>query len=75
MANDNASGLVTGLIIGVVVGAAAGLLLAPKSGKENRQYLVDRYNNIMQRIREKRRSGRTEEQAESEVRAELARDS
>ena len=72
MSNDNSNGLVTGLIIGLAVGAAAGLLLAPKSGKENRQYLVDRYNSIMRRIKAKRQSGKSEEEAESEVRAEIA---
>ncbi|MBM3941702.1 MAG: YtxH domain-containing protein [SAR202 cluster bacterium] len=30
-----------GLITGAVIGAVAGLLLAPKSGKETREMLVD----------------------------------
>ena len=74
MDNGNSSGgLIAGLVIGIVVGGAAGLLLSPKSGKENREYLVDKYNDIMQRIREKRRGGKSEEQAEAEVRSELSR--
>ena len=35
------SNLLVGLIGGVIVGAAAAMLLAPKSGKENRQIVKE----------------------------------
>ena len=37
---------VTGLIAGTVVGAVAGLLLAPKSGKETRKILRDKAGTL-----------------------------
>jgi len=40
MAKSNT--FITGLIAGAVVGAVAGVLLAPKSGKETRQLLRER---------------------------------
>jgi gas vesicle protein len=38
--------LFTGLIAGVAVGAVAGLLLAPKPGRESRQFVASRSNGI-----------------------------
>ena len=38
--------LVTGLIAGVAVGAVAGLLFAPKPGKESRQIVARRASGI-----------------------------
>ena len=34
--------LITGLVAGAIVGTAAGLLLAPKSGKENRKMVGEK---------------------------------
>jgi gas vesicle protein len=73
--NEDTRNLLIGLGIGAVVGVAAGMLLAPKSGKENREYIVGRYNDIIRRIREKRHAGRSQEQAEAEVEAEISRES
>lgn len=39
--NNNGSGSLLGFILGAAVGAIAGLLLAPKSGKELREDLRD----------------------------------
>ncbi len=41
--------LVTGLIAGVAVGAVAGLLFAPKPGKESRQMVAIRTSGIRQK--------------------------
>lgn len=38
--------LVTGLIVGAAVGAVAGLLFAPKPGKESRQMVVSRSRGV-----------------------------
>ena len=38
--------LVTGIIAGAAVGAAAGLLLAPNSGKVNRRFAVSKASSI-----------------------------
>ena len=38
--------LFTGLIAGVVAGAVASLLLAPKTGKETRQFVVARAGEV-----------------------------
>jgi|ETNmetMinimDraft_2_1059921.scaffolds.fasta_scaffold215416_1 gas vesicle protein len=38
--------LVAGLVMGAAVGAAAGLLLAPKPGKEARQVVASRLGNF-----------------------------
>jgi len=58
--------LFTGLIAGVVVGAAAGLLLAPKTGKESRQIVVARAGEVRGKagqyatsVREKMRGGQS----------------
>ncbi len=40
--------LLGGVICGALVGAAAGMLLAPKSGEDTRQYLQDRLDEIRQ---------------------------
>ena len=38
--------LVAGLVVGAAVGAAAGLLLAPKPGKEARNVVASRLDNL-----------------------------
>ncbi len=42
--NGNYSGLWKGLMVGSVLGAAAGILLAPRSGKELRSEIKERTN-------------------------------
>ncbi len=38
--------LITGLVAGAIVGTVAGLLLAPKSGKENRKMVGEKASKI-----------------------------
>ena len=38
----NGKKLVTGLVAGAIVGTVAGMLLAPKSGKENRKMVAEK---------------------------------
>ena len=63
---------VTGLIAGAVVGAIAGLLVAPKPGKETRQIVVTRAEELRSKagdyvttLRQKVRKGSTVEIEES----------
>jgi gas vesicle protein len=46
MANDGNKKLIIGAAIGAVAGAAAGILLAPKSGKETRKMIGDKAKEI-----------------------------
>ncbi|MEJ7652049.1 MAG: YtxH domain-containing protein [Chloroflexia bacterium] len=39
---DSSSGVISGLLLGLAIGAAAGLLRAPKSGRQLRKDLTDR---------------------------------
>ncbi len=41
--------LITGLVAGAIVGTAAGLLLAPKSGKDNRKMVGEKAAKIRSR--------------------------
>ena len=41
-----------GAILGTLVGAAAGLLLAPKSGKETREDIVDAFNDTVDTVKD-----------------------
>ena len=41
--------MVTGLVAGAVVGSIAGLLLAPRSGKENRKMVGEKASKIKSR--------------------------
>ena len=67
--------LFTGLIAGAVVGAVAGLLLAPKTGKETRQIVVARAGEVRRKaaqyataVRERMRRGPNgEESADNHV--------
>lgn len=43
--------LTTGLVAGAIVGTVAGLLLAPKSGKENRKMVGEKAGKIRSRIK------------------------
>ena len=49
---ERTSILVTGLIAGLVVGAVAGLLFAPRIGKETRRLLVTQADTLWQRAGE-----------------------
>jgi gas vesicle protein len=52
MKRSNGSGMtMTGLALGFLLGAATALLVAPNSGKENRDLLSNRINNIKGRVR------------------------
>ena len=42
--------MVTGLIAGAAMGAVAGLLFAPKSGKECRQIVAARANKLRNKV-------------------------
>lgn len=52
--NERKSGLNLGtLALGVIAGAVAGVLLSPKSGKENREALSDNLHKIKDTLAEK----------------------
>ena len=70
--------LFTGLIAGVVVGAVAGLLLAPKTGKESRQIVVARAGEVRgmagqyaTSVRERMRRGQHEEESSDDQVSEI----
>ena len=70
--------LVTGLIAGAVVGAVAGLLLAPKTGKEAREIVVARAGEARQKagqyatsLRERIRRGQSDEESSDEQRTSV----
>ena len=46
--------LATGLVLGTVAGVAAGMLVAPKTGKENRHLIKERLGTIQGRLRKLR---------------------
>ncbi len=48
----NGKKLMTGLVAGALVGAVAGMLLAPKSGKENRKMVGEKAGKIRNRTGE-----------------------
>jgi gas vesicle protein len=52
MSRDNAAGDVIFFLLGAAVGAAAGVLLAPKSGKETREQLGDWLKERRERSKE-----------------------
>ena len=61
---DAKSTFIAGLIAGALGGAAAALLLAPKQGRETREIIIDRANQVRGRtadqiasIRERSRRG------------------
>ena len=53
--------LVTGLVAGALVGAAAGILLAPKSGKETRKMVGEKAGKAMGNVGQKFGKGRGSE--------------
>ncbi len=46
----DARSLWIGILAGAVIGAAAGLLLAPMSGRETREMIGERYNDIKDKV-------------------------
>ena len=44
--------LVKGLVVGGLIGAAMGILFAPKSGKETRQDIVDKADELLAKAKE-----------------------
>ena len=54
-----------GLGTGVIIGTAAGLLLAPKTGKETRQIFADRSKTIRRRAMGERGADAIEARTES----------
>jgi gas vesicle protein len=49
---DRTKNMVIGVGIGTAVGAAAGILFAPKSGKETRQIIADRTSEAVVNLKE-----------------------
>ena len=49
---DNGKRLVTGLVAGAILGSIAGMLLAPKSDKENRKMVGEKASKIRSRTGE-----------------------
>lgn len=58
---ERSNKLVTGLIAGAMVGTVAGLLLAPKPGKQIRQMLAARADQYAGILRRKAGKGKTRE--------------
>ncbi|NTU72754.1 YtxH domain-containing protein [Candidatus Roizmanbacteria bacterium] len=52
-----------GLLIGAVAGAVAGILFAPKSGKENREMMAQKAREMKDKFQEKWESGEIQEKA------------
>ena len=50
MAEDNSGEKLIWFVAGVAVGAAAGILLAPKSGREIRRYITERTSEGRDRL-------------------------
>ena len=63
-------GLVNGLLIGGLIGAAIGILFAPKSGKETRQDIADKADELLVKAREeyKKAAVKSKEAYEAAVR-------
>jgi len=45
---NNSGGVFIALLAGLAIGAVLGVLFAPKSGKDTRNYLVDRGEKLME---------------------------
>jgi gas vesicle protein len=50
--NNGESGSATWFIVGALVGVTAGMLLAPKSGRETREMIADQARNWQERARD-----------------------
>ena len=59
----NKAGLIaTGIVIGAIAGVVAGLLLAPKSGKETRGMIKERFDAIRESLRRSKAGNVAEEE-------------
>jgi len=63
MRNNDLSSMITGVAIGLGIGAALGILFAPQSGEDTREYLLgaakdrfddtkDRFSDVTDRVRD-----------------------
>lgn len=50
--NNHDNRFITGTLLGGILGGAAGLLMAPKSGKELREDLIDSYDKLTETTRD-----------------------
>ena len=60
-----------GLIGGVIVGALAGLMFAPRPGKETRHFVRQKAGSYMGNMRQRVRRGRTQESSNGQVPATI----
>jgi gas vesicle protein len=51
---ERRNGIILGLALGMLVGSIASLMLAPQSGRENRETLRDRIDWVRDRVRRNR---------------------
>jgi gas vesicle protein len=56
MNQGNGNGMIAALSMGFLLGAATALLVAPKTGKENREVLSEQINRIIDLVRGDRNS-------------------
>jgi gas vesicle protein len=50
MTSERCSGQVLSFLLGAVAGAATALLLSPRSGRETREYIADRGNEVSETV-------------------------
>jgi gas vesicle protein len=53
MAGAGVGGLFLGIVIGAVAGGLAALLLAPRSGRETRQYIKERASDAQEMVQQR----------------------
>jgi gas vesicle protein len=53
MNKDNCIGFGIGIVTGAVIGGVVALLFAPKSGKETRQIISDKANEVVDAVKGK----------------------
>jgi gas vesicle protein len=70
MNKRNGNGTIGVLLTGFLLGAATALLVAPKTGKENREVLGEQIGRIKDRMRRNRRSHQMELEPHQSLRAD-----
>ena len=65
MANSKCGDFVAGFLLGGVIGAAVGLLLAPQSGEDTRQFLKEKSGELKGRAKE--RAAEFQEKAREQI--------